>query len=90
MASFACFSTKYPEEVYCIHWFFAQFDLTACYLFRKMSRKCTGVEQELKLSHTCPRIRDRMDEGGLAAVEDSIEEGALALFSLFYQKTTHA
>jgi hypothetical protein len=31
-----------------------------------------------------------MDEGGLAAVEGSIEEGALALFSLFYQKTTHA
>jgi hypothetical protein len=32
------------------------------------------VEQELKLSHTCAMIRDRMDQGGLAAVEDSIEE----------------
>jgi hypothetical protein len=32
------------------------------------------VEQELKLPHTCAMIRDRMDQGGLAAVEDSIEE----------------
>jgi len=32
------------------------------------------VEQELNLSHTCAMIRDRMKQGGLAAVEGSIEE----------------
>jgi len=32
------------------------------------------VKQELKLSHTCAMIRDRMKQGGLAAVEGSIEE----------------
>jgi len=47
------------------------------------------LEEELKLSHTCPMIRDRMGQGGLAAVEAVSKNGPGALIALL-PKTTRA